>query len=142
MSEAKQAPAGATYRVHHPPFTYDVHELSEGYSAIIYDADGRCVGTGKRFDHMYEADAAFIVRAVNAHDQLVALVTRAQAILADYLEPGGLGKDEALDALLSLLDGPQSRAALAAAGAIPEYQVADDALAKIAAMEDDGRSEF
>ena len=57
-------------RTHPTPFTYEVQELSEGYSAIIYDARGQCVGTGRRFDHMYEADAAFVVMACNTHAAL------------------------------------------------------------------------
>lgn len=47
-------------------WTYEVHELSEGYSAIVYDGHGQAVA-----DHLTEDRAAFIVRACNSHDALV-----------------------------------------------------------------------
>ena len=48
------------------PLEYEVHELSSGYSAIIYDRNGTAVA-----DHLMEDQAAFIVRAVNAHQHLI-----------------------------------------------------------------------
>lgn len=66
-----------------------------------------------------QANAAFIVRACNSHEQLMALTRRAQAILAAYLPPDGNSDHETLNALLELFDGPESRAALAAAGVKP-----------------------
>src|SRR5438105_9697283 len=47
---------------------------------------------------------------------LVALVQKAQGILAAYLPPTGPSKHDTITALLELLDGPESRAALANAG--------------------------
>jgi hypothetical protein len=41
------------------PWTYEVHELSSGFSGIVYDAQGYCVGT----DHLTEADARLIAAA-------------------------------------------------------------------------------
>lgn len=64
-----------------------------------------------------KANVEFIVRAVNAHDELVKIVNNAQAILANYLPPNGPGKSETINALLDLFDGPQSRSALAKAEA-------------------------
>jgi len=46
--------------IHPLPWSYEVHELSEGYSAIIYDAKGHCV-----VDHLDEATANQIVKGVN-----------------------------------------------------------------------------
>jgi len=66
-----------------------------------------------------QANATFIVRACNSHEQLVALTRRAQEILAAYLPPDGSSDHETLNALLELFDGPESRAALAAAGVQP-----------------------
>ena len=47
--------------------------------------------------------------------ELVKLIKDCQSVLADYLPPDGISKDQAIDRLLTLLDGPQSRAALAKA---------------------------
>ena len=49
--------------------------------------------------------------------ELVKLIKDCQSVLADYLPPDGISKDQAIDRLLTLLDGPQSRAALAKAEA-------------------------
>lgn len=60
-----------------------------------------------------------VVRVLNdmdAQDDLVNLVKDAQSILAAHLPPDGVSNDEAMRQLLGLLDGPQSRAALAKAG--------------------------
>jgi hypothetical protein len=48
------------------PCTYEVHQLSTGPSAIVYDARGMAIDT-----HLFEEQAADIVRAVNAHAELV-----------------------------------------------------------------------
>lgn len=48
------------------PWTYEVHELSTGFSAIVYDANGQRVGT----DHLSEADAALIAAAPAMYDAL------------------------------------------------------------------------
>ncbi|MGL4640563.1 MAG: hypothetical protein ACRCVX_12650 [Shewanella sp.] len=45
------------------PWSMEVHELSEGFSAIIYDANG--IGV---LDHLSEDNARRIVAAVNATD--------------------------------------------------------------------------
>jgi hypothetical protein len=62
-----------------------------------------------------QANARFIVTACNCHDELVAalektnqLIRKAQDVLSLYLQPDG-DKDEAIDALLYLLDGPEQR---------------------------------
>lgn len=59
--------SGHTARQIGIPWTYEVHELSEGMSAIIYDD----TGTRARTDHLSEEAAAFIVKAVNGFDDLV-----------------------------------------------------------------------
>lgn len=46
--------------------------------------------------------------------QLVKLIEDAQSILAAHIEPTGPSKADTIDALLDLLDGPRSRAALSA----------------------------
>lgn len=58
-------------------WTYEVHQLSEGYSAIVYDENGRAVA-----DHLREEHARLIVRAVNAHDELVEALTLARKSVA------------------------------------------------------------
>jgi len=84
-------------------WTYEVHQLSEGYSAIVYDGNGHAVA-----DHLSELHASLIVRAVNAHDDLV----RQLSHLVRHLEPlersGGLNVPG-----LATLNG--ARAALAKA---------------------------
>jgi len=54
------------------PFDCEFHELSGGVSAIVYDAAGMAIDT-----HLSEAQATFIVKAVNSHDALVAALTSA-----------------------------------------------------------------
>lgn len=41
----------------------------------------------------------------------MAIIARAQEILTDYLHPAGISADNTLHRLLSLLDGPEQRAA-------------------------------
>lgn len=41
------------------PWSYEVHKLSSGYSAIVYAANGMRVGT----DHLSEEDARLIAAA-------------------------------------------------------------------------------
>lgn len=48
------------------PLTYETHELSTGFSSIVYDAHGCAVDT-----HLREDEAEYFVKAVNAHDELV-----------------------------------------------------------------------
>lgn len=45
------------------PWSYELHELSSGYSAIVYDANGQRVGT----DHLTEIDARRIVAGPDYH---------------------------------------------------------------------------
>ena len=54
------------------PWTYEVHELSEGNSAIVYDCDGVRVGT----DHLTEAEASLIAAAPDMYEALKKLVER------------------------------------------------------------------
>lgn len=49
------------------PWTHEVHELSSGYSAIVYDANGYRLGG---FDHLTEADARLIAAAPEMLDAL------------------------------------------------------------------------
>lgn len=39
------------------------------------------------------------------------ILTKAQAIMTSFLEPGGLGIEETISELLELLDGPEQREA-------------------------------
>jgi hypothetical protein len=48
------------------PWTYEVHELSEGFSGIVYAANGMRVGT----DHLSEADARLIAAAPALYEAL------------------------------------------------------------------------
>jgi hypothetical protein len=43
----------------------------------------------------------------------LAIIRDCQAILAEYLPPGGITGADAIDRLLEILDGPRARAALA-----------------------------
>ena len=89
-----------------------VCELRRLHASVLQgDTIASFVGANAR------ADAFLACLAVNAHADLVRLIKDAQGILADYLPPDGLSKDEAINRLLTLLDGPQSRAALAKADA-------------------------
>ncbi len=49
------------------PWTYEVHELSEGFSAIVYAANGMRVGT----DHLSEPDARLIAAAPEMAQELL-----------------------------------------------------------------------
>jgi hypothetical protein len=49
------------------PFTWEEHELSSGYSSIIYDANGTAVNI-----HLHRDVAKYVTRAVNAHDDAIA----------------------------------------------------------------------
>jgi hypothetical protein len=63
-----------------------------------------------------ETQMRAILAAAAPNAGLVALVQKAQGILAAYLPPTGPSKHDTITALLGLLDGPESRAALANAG--------------------------
>jgi len=101
-----------------PPYEVAGHFIRTARGARAAGTlDGRFVAELDHRDPQHQANAAFIVRACNSHEPLVALVRRAQEILGAYLPPDGSSGQEAITALLELLDGPESRAALAAAGA-------------------------
>lgn len=51
---------------------------------------------------------------LEALEQSDALIVKAQGILNSYLPPDGISADEAISALLGLLDGPEQRAVQAA----------------------------
>ena len=70
------------------------------------------VGNGPRGP----ANAAYIVRAVNAHAELVEatieqslMIERAQEIITQYLVPDGYDADEAMALLIEHFDGPNQR---------------------------------
>ena len=48
------------------PWEYEEHQLSEGYSCIVYAANGMRVGT----DHLGRADAALIASAPDLYEAL------------------------------------------------------------------------
>ena len=50
------------------PLTWEEHELSEGYSSIVYDGRGMAIDK-----HLSAAQAEAIARMVNAHGELLAL---------------------------------------------------------------------
>ncbi len=58
------------------PLSYETHELSTGFSSIVYDALGMGIDT-----HLSEEQAATIVLACNAHEELV----RALIAVGGYL---------------------------------------------------------
>jgi hypothetical protein len=53
-------------------WTFEVHELSEGFSAIVYDERGFAVA-----DHLTERGARVMVEAHNARARLRATITKA-----------------------------------------------------------------
>jgi hypothetical protein len=64
-------------------------------------------------------------------DKLRKVVTDAQAILAEYIVPdSGISDHECINRLLALLDGPQSREALAAPSSTPAIEGLPDFLRK------------
>ncbi len=65
-------------------------------------------------DSLKRAAALDLYEALEAQ---TAIITHAQAILAEYLPPDGMSKDCAIDMLLELLDGPDQREAQAATDA-------------------------
>lgn len=68
MSEAKHTPG---------PWKYEVHELSEGFSAIVYGSTtGLRIGT----DHLSEADA----RLIAAAPDLLAMIKRLVEVNAEF----------------------------------------------------------
>lgn len=69
----------------------------------------------QQMDRQIEGSVSENEKLRDAIAGLAKLVSDAQAVLASYLPPDGISKDEALSKLLYLLDGPQSRSALAAA---------------------------
>jgi hypothetical protein len=90
--------------------TYDLH-----VRPVAQQRGWMSIYSNQRTQHAFEG----FTGACNAHEQLVALTRRAQEILAAYLPPDGSSDQETITALLELFDGPESRAALAAAGAQP-----------------------
>lgn len=68
------------------PWSYEVHELSEGYSGIVYDASGHRVGT----DHLSEEDAAVIAAAPDLLEALKAMTHG----LPELLESIGYSDEE------------------------------------------------
>lgn len=51
------------------------------------------IGHPSRFENQFEANAAFIVKACNAHDELVKALSEAQQYLHDMLYAGVLEND-------------------------------------------------
>ena len=72
-------------RMHPLPWTHETHELSEGYSTIIYDADGK----RPTLDHMREDEASAITRAVNANAELMEALEAAFKMLPIEYESTG-----------------------------------------------------
>mgnify|MGYP001591249727 CR=1 FL=1 len=83
MSEAKWTPGS---------WTWEEHELSTGYSCIVYDAHGMRVGT----DHLSAADAALIAAAPDMAEALTKLLS---ACLEDFGDPDcGYSDTESVEA--------------------------------------------
>ena len=55
--------------------TWELHELSSGFSAILYDEHGQAIDT-----HLTEQQAKTIAHRVNVHDELVAALAGMLAI--------------------------------------------------------------
>ena len=90
-------------------YTHPLYELQERANRLEREIIECKMGdTEAILEKLHERKAEL----VKARDHLASLVTDAQAILADYLPPDGISKDEAIDRLLTLLDGPRSRVAL------------------------------
>jgi len=60
MTELKGAPLAL-------PLTWEEHELSEGYSSVVYDANGTAIDT-----HLSSRQAEAIARMVNSHGDVLA----------------------------------------------------------------------
>ena len=57
--------------------------------------------------------AVMLAENPNEHlEMALALIDSCQKVLASYLPPDGITKDECINQLLGLLDGPRSRAVL------------------------------
>lgn len=92
------------------PWEWEEHELSEGYSCIVYAANGMKVGT----DHLSRADAALIAAAPDLYTALLdahhAIVSLDQEVFGPVLDGHGELRGYVRDELLEKL-----RAALAKA---------------------------
>lgn len=72
------------------PWMHEHTKDKETNSVDIYNIDGACIAT-VRSNHGYdvrEANAAYIVKAVNCHEQLVEALVRAQCELGDPTPEG------------------------------------------------------
>lgn len=72
------------------PWTWEEHELSEGYSCIVYDADGRKV----ELDHIDRNTAATVAATFDLYDALARLERAyASALHVGYERILALGGD-------------------------------------------------
>lgn len=85
------------------PWSYEVHELSEGFSAIVYDEHGRAVA-----DHLSEDRAHLIAAAPDMYGALLA----AKVVIEMMERPEGMGGrvNAALDKRLAQIDAAIAKA--------------------------------
>lgn len=107
------------------PLTWEEHELSEGYSSIVYDGRGMAIDK-----HLSAAQAEAIARMVNAHGELLALAKLlAESLRYEIKRNERSGDDEG--ARLKRFTLSRVEAAIAAAeGREGHDQDAADALAR------------
>lgn len=84
------------------PWTIGVYDASEDFKSInthvaVCKPDGSLLATCGPVDAESKADAAFIVRAVNSHEELVQFARNVEAYLAGL----GTSRDDAECALLN-----------------------------------------
>lgn len=91
----------------------------EQINTIWESLPGLKIVAGRPIDHwnslLRHEFARAILAAAGPDAALVALIHKAQSILARHLPPGGPDAKTTISALLGLLDGPESRAALSGA---------------------------
>jgi hypothetical protein len=90
---------------HPQPWTWEEHELSEGYSCIVYDARGQLV----KLDHLDSDTAAAVASAIQTRAALRALIAAHYG--AAHALDGPVWKalkvaEQALDSATPASDGP------------------------------------
>ncbi len=104
------------------PWFASVPIYSNGYAHVStrasFDGDiATCWHKGPDVSTVVSAaNAAFIVRAVNVHDELVAALKAVIDATQAYLPPDGIPQDELINRVLAATDNPRINAALAKAG--------------------------
>lgn len=102
MSERKET----GLRIAPAPWTWEEHELSEGYSCIVYDANGHRIGA----DHLSQGDAALIAAAPALYEALSPVLRGASE--ADYYCPDDVADDHTVLISFTIAELRAARSAL------------------------------